>query len=207
MTLAKRRRNKRRQQLPKLLVALICLLTLGVAIVACQGRQAQDAQPAASSSDDTAQKRAFIKQLAPYAQELHAQYGVLPSITLAQAILESDWGQSTLAKDYHNYFGIKSTDPARSQELTTQEYVNGRWITIKARFAVYPNVNASLKAHALLFVNGTSYNPHQYKDVLAAKDYVTASNALKTDGYATDPDYPAKLQRLIKQWDLAQYDQ
>ncbi|WP_390408141.1 glycoside hydrolase family 73 protein [Lacticaseibacillus jixiensis] len=207
MTLAKRHRNKRRHQLPKLLVALICLLGLGVIVVACQSLQGPTSQQAASSSDDTAQKRAFIKQLAPYAQTLHRQYGVLASITLAQAILESDWGQSTLATDYNNYFGIKSADPARSQELTTQEYVNGKWVTIKARFAVYPNVNASLKAHALLFVNGTSYNPDQYKDVLAAKDYVAASVALRTDGYATDPDYPAKLQRLIKQWDLAQYDQ
>lgn len=205
--MAKRRRNKRRHQLPKLLVALICLLGLGVIVVACQSLQGPTSQQAASSSDDTAQKRAFIKQLAPYAQTLHRQYGVLASITLAQAILESDWGQSTLATDYNNYFGIKSADLARSQELTTQEYVNGKWVTIKARFAVYPNVNASLKAHALLFVNGTSYNPDQYKDVLAAKDYVAASLALKTDGYATDPDYPAKLQRLIKQWDLARYDQ
>lgn len=207
--MAKRRRKKRQSKLPKLLWLLIAAIGLGVFVVACQGLEAQSQrdESASASSSVVAQKRTFIKDLAPYAQTLHQQYGVLASITLAQAILESDWGKSQLASDYNNYFGIKSDDPARSAELTTQEYVNGKWVTIKARFAVYPNVNASLKAHALLFVNGTSYNPKQYASVLAAKDYATAADALKADGYATDPDYPSKLKALIREWDLADYDQ
>ena len=64
----------------------------------------------------------------------------------------------------------------------------------------------SIRDHALLFVNGTDWNPQQYATVRAAKDYKTAAAALKTDGYATDPDYPQKLIHLIETWNLTQYD-
>ncbi|MCI2032973.1 MAG: glycoside hydrolase family 73 protein [Lactobacillus sp.] len=200
-------RRRRKRKLPALVMVLIIMMVMGVGVVGCQvwqNRQEATEVPAQTSVDET--KAAFIKRLAPYAQELHQTYGVFASITLAQAILESDWGQSTLASDYHNLFGIKSSDAAHSQVLTTQEYVNDKWVTIKARFAVYPNDQASMKAHALLFVNGTNWNPAQYQEVLKATTYQAAATALKTDGYATDPDYPSKLVNLIKEWRLDQYD-
>ncbi|MFD1483638.1 glycoside hydrolase family 73 protein [Lacticaseibacillus baoqingensis] len=200
-------RRRRKQKLPPLIVTMIVMLGIGVSVVGCQAWQnRQTAEDITTQTNGEETKAAFIKRLAPYAQQLHQTYGVYASITLAQAILESDWGQSTLAKDYHNLFGIKSNDPANSQVLTTQEYVNDQWVTIKARFAVYPSDQASMKAHALLFVNGTNWNPAQYQTVLKATTYQAAAQALKTDGYATDPDYPNKLINLIKQWQLDQYD-
>nr|WP_225047848.1 glycoside hydrolase family 73 protein [Lacticaseibacillus kribbianus] len=168
---------------------------------------ARQASIAKSQSESVlAEKKAFITRLAPYAQTLHTQYHVLPSITLAQAILESDWGRSTLASEYHNLFGIKGSDPAKTKLLATKEYVNDQWVTVKARFAVYDSDVASMKAHALLFVNGTAWNKNQYAAVIAARDYKTAAQALKTAGYATDPDYPAKLISVVETYDLARYD-
>ncbi|RXT58875.1 glycoside hydrolase family 73 protein [Lacticaseibacillus chiayiensis] len=155
---------------------------------------------------EKAKKEAFIKRLVPTAQAMQKQYGVLTSITLAQAILESDWGTSTLAKDYHNLFGIKGTDPAATKVLRTKEYVNDKWITVDGRFRVYSDDAASIRDHALLFVNGTDWNSQQYATVRAAKDYKTAALALQMDGYATDPDYPQKLIHLIETWNLTQYD-
>ena len=194
---------KRRKSLPKPLWALLAALLIAVAVGASLNLRPKP--EAAPPQPDT--HTAFIKRLAPYAQTLQNQYQVLPSITLAQAILESDWGESTLAKDYHNLFGIKDDDPANSRLLKTQEYQDGKWVTVSARFRVYPSDQASMKAHAELLVHGPQWNPHLYDGVRQATDFETAAKALQSAGYATDPTYAAKLIRLINTYDLSQYDQ
>lgn len=155
---------------------------------------------------EEAYKKAFILKIANHAQVLQEKYQILPSITIGQAILESNWGKSDLAAKYHNYFGVKGSDPSNTQLLTTKEYVNGQWIEITARFRVYEDYKASMNDHALLFVNGTKWNAQQYQHVLAATDYYQAAYALKQDGYATDPTYPEKLIAIIEQYQLAQFD-
>lgn len=149
--------------------------------------------------------RKFVKQILPTAQAEQRKTGVLTSITLAQAILESNWGQSTLASKYHNLFGIKGTGK-QSVLLQTQEYTNNTWTTIKGRFAVYPSYAASIKAHTKLFTEGTTWNKDHYKKVLTASDYRTAAQELQNAGYATDPTYAQKLIKLIKKYHLAKYD-
>ncbi|GEL13427.1 hypothetical protein LCO01nite_09760 [Lapidilactobacillus concavus] len=151
-------------------------------------------------------KKAFIQEIAPEAVKLRNTYQVLPSVTIAQAILESNWGESQLTAKYRNLFGIKGSDPTNTREMTTQEYVNGQWQTVTARFRVYPSYAASLLEHAQLFHKGTTWNPQQYVHFLAADNYKAAAEALQTDGYATDPDYATKLINLIEQYDLNQYD-
>jgi len=149
----------------------------------------------------------FVKKIAPYAVTLGKQYGVLPSITIAQAILESDWGTSTLASQYNNYFGIKGTDPSNTKVLQTKEYTNNQWITINGRFRVYSDFRESMSDHTKLLVNGTTWNSQQYKQVIQSKDYIDAAIALQADGYATDPGYTSKLIRIIQKYDLKKYDQ
>lgn len=207
-------KRRKKNQVPPLIWGIIIVLVAGALLV---GRQVWLAEKNAIQTEQTdasrqaaqteAQRRAFIKSHAPYAQSLQRAYGILPSITLAQAILESNWGQSTLASRYHNLFGIKGSDPATSQLMTTQEFTNDHWVTVKARFRVYASDQASMKDHALLLVNGTSWNANQYQSVRTAKTYQAAAYALKSSGYATDPNYPAKLIALIEKYDLAQYDQ
>ena len=148
----------------------------------------------------------FVKVIAPIAQAEDKPYGILPSVTIAQACLESNYGQSDLAKKYNNLFGVKGTDPNTSQVMTTQEFVNGHWETIHGRFQIYDSYQASIHAHTLLFVNGTSWNSKQYQHVLAAKDYRSQAKALEMDGYATDPGYANKVISIIEQYNLTQYD-
>lgn len=148
----------------------------------------------------------FLASLVPKAQELHAQYGVLPSIILGQAILESDWGRSRLASEYHNLFGIKAGAGQEKVHLETQEYVDGQWLTVTADFRVFGSNAESLEAHSALFVNGTTWNPQQYQSVLLAKDYQSAAQALQTSGYATDPTYAEKIIGVIEEYNLTQYD-
>lgn len=151
-------------------------------------------------------KERFIKVVAPIAQRADKPYGLFPSVTIAQACLESNFGQSELSKKCYNLFGVKGTDPNTSRELTTSEFVNDHWETITGRFQVYNSYEESIQAHTRLFVNGTSWNKDQYQHVLAAKDYASQAQALETDGYATDPGYAKELIDLIKEFNLTQYD-
>ena len=79
----------------------------------------------------------FIQNLVPSSQKAYQLYQVLPSISLAQAILESDWGESGLSQRYYNLYGVKAGAAEPSVQLETSEYVDGKWITIMAPFRVY----------------------------------------------------------------------
>lgn len=150
-------------------------------------------------------RKLFIQQVAPEAQAMQNRYHVLASITIAQAILESDWGSSQLASQYHNLFGIKGTG-ADSKEMSTKEYTDGKWIVIKGRFKVYDSWDASIKDHTQLMVNGTATNKQNYSKVTQATNYQEAAKALQRAGYATDPDYAKKLISVIQTYHLNRYD-
>ena len=148
----------------------------------------------------------FIADIAPAAQQMQVNYGVHASISIAQAILESDWGESELSAVYNNLYGMKGDNPGNTVLLSTSEYYNGEWITIQAKFRVYDSWAESIQDHALLFVNGTTWNPNQYAAVLQASTYQEAAQALQDCGYATDPDYAEKLIAVIEQYALYEYD-
>ncbi|WP_439425955.1 glycoside hydrolase family 73 protein [Oenococcus alcoholitolerans] len=151
-------------------------------------------------------RRLFIKRRASFAQQMQKKYHVLASVNLAQTILESNWGSSLLSSRYNNYYGIKAQGSQKSVTLDTREFINGQWVTEKDRFAVYDNWQQGMEAHAQFISRGTDLNADQFKDVLASKDYHSATAALVTDGYATDPDYARKLVSLIETYKLDQYD-
>ncbi|HCM89386.1 MULTISPECIES: glycoside hydrolase family 73 protein [Vagococcus] len=157
--------------------------------------------------DMALEKEEFINQLVPVAKELNQAHGILPSIILGQAILESDWGRSELSAKYNNLFGIKSFSPHDdSVKLKTKEFKDGKWIEINANFKVYASWSDCMKDHTLLFVNGVDWDPYLYQGVLLASDYTTAAKALQASGYATDPDYASKVISVIEKYELYQYD-
>ena len=153
------------------------------------------------------QKKKFIREIVPVAQELYGQYGVLPSVSTAQAILESEYGHSELAANYYNLFGVKTdaNDP-QGINFTTAEFADGEWIEIVDRFKVYDSWEDSMIQHAELIYFGTSWNEGQYSQVLAQKNFKQQAKGLQSSGYATDPDYANKLIEIINEWDLDQYD-
>lgn len=156
--------------------------------------------------EETMAHSEFIERLAPYAQELQKDYGILPSIILGQAILESDWGHSQLASEYNNLFGIKAYEGQEKITLETKEFVNEEWVTIQGDFRVYSSWEESMNDHTQLFINGVSWNPAKYSSVLTAQNYQEAAKALQDAGYATDPDYSEKIISVIKSNNLDQYD-
>ncbi|MGJ0862240.1 glycoside hydrolase family 73 protein [Enterococcus faecium] len=148
----------------------------------------------------------FIERLVPHAQELQDGYGVLPSIILGQAILESNWGNSTLASKYNNLFGIKAYGDQKKVSLETKEFVNEEWITIQGDFKVYDSWEQSMDDHTQLFVQGVDWNPALYEKVITATNYQEAAQALQDAGYATDPGYAQKIIQVIETYQLNQYD-
>ncbi len=137
-----------------------------------------------------------------------AKEGILPSITAAQAILESGWGSSQLAKaPNNNLFGIKDSEDWHGAIVTvpTQEYLNGDYITVNAAFRKYASWNDSVVDHAKFFTS-TEWRKDNYRKVVNETDYRIAAQELKNAGYATDPSYPGKLIRLIEAYKLYEWD-
>ncbi|MGE8080837.1 glycoside hydrolase family 73 protein [Peribacillus loiseleuriae] len=148
----------------------------------------------------------FIDEIASEAVELKQQTRILPSVIIAQAILESNFGESELAVRANNLFGIKGSYQGKSVKMPTDKYKNRKRYTTEAEFRAYPNWESSLIDHSKLFLQGTSWNKYQYQEVLAATNYKEAAYALKKNHYSTDPMYPEKLIAIIEQYQLEKYD-
>lgn len=177
---------------------LLCICIIGAFLFS--NRQHKEYKYVAAEEYSTKYQTDFIEKIADEAQQLQEQTNLFASITIAQAILESDWGNSELAKDSNNLFGIKAQETDESTTLPTDEYEDGERVTIEADFKKYATVQESMVDH-IVFLEGASYAP-----VKTAENYREAAHALKAGGYATDPNYAEKLIELIEQFKLNKYD-
>jgi lysozyme len=128
------------------------------------------------------------------------QYGILASLTISQAILESGWGQHA---PHNNLFGIKAGTnwTGKTFTMATREYSNGKSVIVNSTFRAYNSIAESVKDHACLL----STLP-RYSNLKNCTDCYTACKLVKDDGYATDPSYTEKLYGIIKTYNLSQYD-
>lgn len=166
------------------------------------------AQAPASSVDlnslhfsNNARSQQFIQSVAQGAIDGWNQYRVLPSITVAQEILESGWGQSSLSTSAHNLFGIKGSYNGHSVVMRTREVYGGRSVYVNANFRAYANNSESVTDHGR-FLNVNS----RYRNLLGDTNYVSVANKLRQDGYATDPSYANSLINLVRTYNLTQLD-
>lgn len=149
-------------------------------------------------------KQKFVDDIAKYVQKYAGSYGIsVHSPIIAQAILESGWGKSRLAADYHNYFGMKCgtkwTGP--SVNMTTQEeYTAGTLATIKDNFLVYDNMENGVKGY-FEFIQLSRYE--NLKGIVNPQKYI---ETIKNDGYATSSTYVNSLMQIIKLYNLTSYD-
>ena len=158
-------------------------------------------RPPASQVPDTATQQAFISEVAPGAISAQHRYGIPAAVTIAQAIDESGWGQSELATQDHNLFGIKGSGPAGATVRTTEEYQDGTWVTTTASFRIYHNVAESIADHSRLLATGESY-----RQAMADRHVPDAFANDLTGVYATDPAYGSTLIALMQLYDLYRYD-
>ncbi len=152
-----------------------------------------------SSSATSDSQQDFINSIKDGAIESYKKYHVLPSLTIAQAILESGWGKSAIG---NNLFGIKAGSDwtGKTQTVGTSEYGSRGYYHINDTFRDYDSISDSIEDHAKLLTNS------RYDSVRAATDYKTACREVQKDGYATAPSYADSLIELIEQYDLDQWD-
>lgn len=144
----------------------------------------------------------FISKISPLAVQDMKATGVLASLTIAQAILESGWGESTLAAKANNLFGIKagSNWNGKTYNINTKEYHEDSSYITNADFRAYDSWEGSILDHSKLLQG------KRYAKVLEATDYKVACQEVYNAGYATNSNYPQQLITLIEQYDLHEFD-
>lgn len=137
------------------------------------------------------------------------KHKVLPSVSIAQAILESGWGGSDLSKaPNYNLFGIKASEDWTGEvvNMPTQEWSASKgYYWIRANFRKYNSWDESIEDHGSFFTS-TPWRKQNYARVIGEKDYKVAAKMLRECGYATDVNYPNKLIKIVDQYNLTQYD-
>lgn len=130
----------------------------------------------------------FINMMLPLAQKAAAQTGLDPRLIVAQAALETGWGQHAPG---NNYFGIKSHGQPGGNVLPTQEVRNGQATTENASFRAYGGPEESVQGYMDFLTSNPRYQP-----MLEAEGLEAQIAALGESGYATDPNYTKKVRGL-----------
>ena len=146
----------------------------------------------------------FIEQIAKCVKKYAYVYGIeVHSPIVAQAILESGWGKSSLASKYHNYFGLKCGSSWKGKSVnmaTKEEYKVGTLTNIRDNFRVYDSMEAGVKGY-FDFINTSRYA--NLKGVKSPEEYV---KRIKADGYATSSKYVDNIMRVIRDNKLTRFD-
>lgn len=146
----------------------------------------------------------FFATYGPSARNACQGTPLLASVCLAQAAVESGWGESGLTKRAFNFFGFKAGTRWSGPVLmlaTKEQKPDKSWITINAAFRSYSSPGESFRDRNQLFLTLARYKP-----VLEAKDFASQAHQIQACGYATDQHYADKLVATIKAHNLARFD-
>lgn len=191
----------------KLKKRILTVLALAVAALLVSAVLSKQVHPA-SANDETYQRpltqtEVFISQIGETARQLGQENDLYASIMIAQAILESNSGRSALsAAPHHNLFGIKGQYAGQSATMATlEDDGQGNTYNVNAEFRSYPSYVESLQDYVTIL----KHSRYTYAWKSNTTSYMNATAAL-TGVYATDTSYNVKLNNLIQQYNLTQYD-
>ncbi|MEJ2044562.1 MAG: flagellar assembly peptidoglycan hydrolase FlgJ [Reinekea sp.] len=142
----------------------------------------------------------FIEKLMPVAEQVAAKIGVDPKVLVAQAALETGWGSAMIqtenGESANNFFGIKADSrwSGDTTDTVTTEFLSGKAFSVSAPFRVY----ASAQDSFLDYVEFLSSAERYQSALQVADDLEQYTRALQDAGYATDPDYAEKIQRIVQ---------
>lgn len=151
----------------------------------------------------TIEQNKFIEMIGNAAVSFYSEYKILPSLTIAQAILESNWGKSGLSKDCYNFFGMKWSKGCGcdyKEYKTKEQKKDGTYITITAKFRKYNSAEEGVKG----YYNFLQYK--RYQNLRGVTDYNKACDLIRQDGWATSLSYAQNLKKYIRQYELDKYD-
>ena len=151
----------------------------------------------------TQEQQIFIEKIGAFASADMKKTKILASLTVAQAILESGWGKSGLTAKANNLFGIKAGTSWKGKvyNVATNEYLNGKYVTVIASFRAYASWAESIADHSALLTGAA-----RYKNLVGDTDYKRVCKNVQADGYATAPNYATSLIALIEAYGLTKFD-
>lgn len=139
----------------------------------------------------------YIEKFKDIAMEEMRNHKIPASITLAQGCLESSYGNSRLATEGNNHFGIKCKSSWKGKVIYEDDDAIGEC------FRAYDNAASSYKDHSLFLLNNPRYG---FLFELSISDYKGWAHGLRKAGYATNPKYPQLLISMVEKYNLAKYD-
>ena len=149
-------------------------------------------------------KEVFIQKVAEKVSKYAPLYGIsVHSPIIAQAIIESGWGKSSLASKYHNYFGLKCGSSWKGKSVnmaTKEEYKVGTMTNIRDNFRVFDDFDDGIRGY-FEFINTSRYA--NLKGVKNPEEYL---RRIKADGYATSSKYVDNVMRVIRDNKLTRFD-
>lgn len=149
------------------------------------------------------EKEYFIKKIGQASMDLYKEYQILPSLTIAQACIESRFGTCALSPHF-NFFGMKWTRSCGTKKVdfkTKEQNADGTYKTITASFRAFDNFEEGIKGY-YEFITGYK----RYANLVGEKDAYTACVKIRKDGWATSLKYTETLWDCIQKYDLTQYD-
>ena len=150
-------------------------------------------------------QKGFIENLAPTAQKMSKNYGVLASILLSQAAYESNYGSSLLSVKYHNIYSLPARPGQEHIHLKDNVYSKGKWQYQKVDFAVFRDWSSSMSSYLEELRQGR-WGESTYKEVAGTTSYKVAAEKLQAAGFNSDPDYTKHLISIIETYNLVKYD-
>lgn len=149
-------------------------------------------------------KETFIQKVAEKVNKYAPLYGIcVHSPIIAQAIIESGWGSSVLARKYNNYFGLKCGSSWKGKSVnmaTKEEYKVGTVTNIRDNFRVFDDFDDGIRGY-FEFINKSRYA--NLKGVKNPEEYV---RRIKADGYATSSKYVDTIMKVIRDNKLTRFD-
>lgn len=147
--------------------------------------------------------QAFLDALLPAAQECQAKHGIPASFTLAQAALESRWGDSQLAKQAFNLFGVKADSAWHGPvyNIGTGEFFDGKEVFVPASWRKYGSWAECMEDRAQFFIKN-----RRYASCFQQTTGEGWARAVAAAGFATDPNYADKLIAVMRGRNMQRFD-
>ncbi|MCM1508802.1 MAG: glycoside hydrolase family 73 protein [Ruminococcus flavefaciens] len=199
----RKRKKLKLRPLPKIILLILTVIVILICGVSACMRHKKTPATYEQTYGLSRKQLDFIEKLGSSAQKNYSKYGILPSMTIAQAILESGWGESELSALYYNFFGMRadSTYTGEYVTLRTGEEIDGVMIKMDGDFRAYHSFDEGIEGY-YQFITGYE----RYSNLIWETDYRTACYKIKEDGWATASNYSECLIDIIESYDLTRFD-